>query len=123
MKIKFYATKQKAETGFKAMNPQLVSEQLRGLKGRLVITIEEIEGDATDSQIWHIQSIVVPTLVSLSIQHGDTMTEAAALSFLLEKFTSDTSLEQLAENGKQAVSAFIDNSKQFIRDFFNTNII
>lgn len=123
MKIKFYATKQKTETGFKAMNPQLLSEQLRQMSGRLVITIEEVKGDATDEQIWYVNSVIVPTLVSLSIQQGNTMTEAAALSYLLSEFSDVNNLEDLAENGKQAVSVFIDNSKQFIRDFFNTNII
>ena len=126
-KIVAFANTQSGVSSFTLLNPKLFAEQLRLLSGQIRITIETIDGDATDAQIHHFRSTIVATFVFEAGKLGNNYTEKQAEKYLIEHYGNgeiaqfDT-VEEFGENGKKHLSDLIDNSRLFIQDFFNIEI-
>lgn len=121
-KITAFATTEYGKSNFKFVNSKLVAEQLREMKGQIKITIETIEGDATDAQIYHFRSVVLPTFIFEAAKVGTNYTERQAEKALVSMFSDCDNLDDLIENGKKDVSILIDKSKQLLREFFNIEL-
>jgi len=121
-KIVTYASTKANENGFSFENPKLLIEQIKPIKGLLRITIETIDGDATDAQIYHFRSVVVPAFMFEAGKLGNDYTEKQAENELVQMFSDAECLDDLIDNGKQDVSKLIDKSKQFLREWFKIDI-
>lgn len=123
MKITAKAKTTNGQTGFDLYNPDLLRAQITPMQGELIITIELVQGDATDEQIGHFRNVVVPTFLHEAHFVGQTdFTEESAECFLLRLFAKVESIEEITENGKKRFSEFIDACKLYINEFFNANL-
>ena len=109
----------------KAGSPKLVIQEpkdylnnLSEMSGSVIITIEEVNHEGSDAQIWHFENKVLPLVVSLSAKSGQVMSETEAETLLLHQICKIEISRGLRDLKMEELSTVIDFSKKWINEFF-----